>query len=593
MHIITLYSLAVFHASTPQYTRSNRENRTVLEHPVENPNDETGFLRTYLCVEAAMNTWQRRTAYSVFVLAALMLGFTVVYDYGMSAFENDPKSFLHSLQVVVETFTTTGYGSDAPWTSPELNLLVIVMDLTGVALIFLTLPAFVFPLLEERLSTTAPTSADLSDHVVICTYTPRGEMLIEELTSREIPYVVIEPDRDRADDLYEDGVEVVHGDPESPETLSRVNLVAARALVADATDEENASIALAAGDAADTRIITFVADAAVADYHRYAGADEVFSPRRLVGESLADKVTTAVSAELGDVIEISEDFEIAELPVQPGSELAGVTIAESAITERTGANVIGAWLRGEFVSPPSPEARLDEHSLLLVAGRESQLEQLKELTLLETRPRRRGRVIVVGLGEVGSTVQRALESEGVDSVVVDIEDKPGVDIVGDVTEEDSLKKAGLDKSTAVILALPDDTQTIFATLVIRELSPDIEILARAKETTSVRKLYRAGADYVLALATVSGRMLASTILDEEVMGFDKQIEVIRTRCPRLAGMTLREADVRARTGCTVIAVERDGETITEVGPDFELRADDEVVLVGTDEDVNRFAALME
>ena len=540
-----------------------------------------------------MNTWQRRTAYSMVALAVLMFAYALVYHYGMGAFENEPVTFLHSLQVVVETFTTTGFGSDAPWSSPEMNLLVIVMDLTGVALIFLALPAFVFPLLEEMLSTSAPTRMELSGHVIVCAYTPRGQTLIEELDSREIPYVVVDSDRDRADDLHEDGVRVVYGNPESPETLERVNLADARALVADATDEENASIALAATDVADTRVITFVEDAAAADYHHYAGADEVFSPRRLVGESLADKVTTAVSTELGDVVEIDEDFDIAELPIQAGSELANVTIRESEITERTGATVVGAWLRGEFVSPPSPDARLDEHSLLLVAGRESQLETLKRLTLSETRPSRRRQVVVAGLGEVGATVVVAVEKEGLAAVAVDTEDKPGVDIVGDATEASTLEKADLDGTNAVVLALPDDTLTVFATLVIRELHPDIEILARAKETESVRKLYRAGADYVLALATVSGRMLASTILDEEVMSVDKQIEVVRMDAPNLAGRTLGDADVRARTGCTVIAVERNGEIITDVGPGFELRADDDVVVVGTDEDVNRFAVLAE
>ena len=540
-----------------------------------------------------MNTWQRRTVRSLVVLATLMGAYALVYDYGMSAFEGEPETFLHSLQVVVEAFTTTGFGSDAPWTSPAMNLLVIAMDLTGVALIFLALPVVVFPLLEETLSTSAPSSVDLTDHVVICAYTPRGETLIEELTSREIPYVVLEADRERADDLHEDGLRVVHGDPEVPDALARVNLGDARALVADASDEVNASIALAAADWADTRVITFVEDTAVADYHRYAGADDVFSPRRLVGESLADKVTTAVSAELGDVIEIGADFEVAELPVQPGSDLAGATIADSAIGEQTGANVIGAWLRGEFVSPPGPEARLDEHSLLLVAGRQSQLERLKEMTLLETRPHRRGRVIVAGLGEVGSTVKEAVEDDGLETVGVDIENVPGTDVRGDATAESTLREAGIDGASAVILALPNDTQTVFATLVIRELAPDVEVLARVKETASVRKLYRAGADYVLALPVVSGRMLASTILDEEVMSFDKQIEVIKTRCPRLDGRTLRDADVRARTGCTVIAVERDGTTVTDVGPDFELRASDELVVVGTDADVNRFAALLE
>jgi len=540
-----------------------------------------------------MNTWQRRTAYSLLGLAVLMIAYAFAYDYGMSAFENEPETFLHSLQVVVETFTTTGFGSDAGWQSPVMNVLVILMDLTGVALIFLALPVVVFPLLDETLSRSAPTAIEDADHVVICAYTPRGQTLIEELDSRDVSYVVVEPDRDRADELHEEGVRVVHGDPEAPETLERVDLAAARALVADASDETNASIALAAADTADTRIITFVEDATVADYHRYAGADEVFSPRRLVGESLADTVTTAISTELGDVIEIAGDFEIAELPIQTGSDLDGVRIAESAITERTGANVVGAWLRGEFVSPPAPSDRIDEHSILLVAGHESELEQLKKLTLSDTRSRRRGRVVIVGLGEVGTTVYEAVSRAGIETVVVDHEDDPAVDVVGDAADKATFREAGIDDANAVVLALPDDTLTVFATLVIRELAPDVEIIARANEPAGIRKLYRAGADYVLALASVSGRMLASTILDEDVMSFDKQIEVVRTQCPALGGQTLREADVRARTGCTVIAVERNGDVRTEIGPEFELRPDDDLVLVGTDDAINRFAARFE
>lgn len=50
-----------------------------------------------------------------------------------------------------------------------------------------------------------------------------------------------------------------------------------------------------------------------------------------------------------------------------------------------------------------------------------------------------------------------------------------------------------------------------------ELNPRIEIITRANEHENVSKLYRAGADYVLSLAAVSGRMLASIVLDEELL----------------------------------------------------------------------------
>jgi Trk K+ transport system NAD-binding subunit len=144
-----------------------------------------------------------------------------------------------------------------------------------------------------------------------------------------------------------------------------------------------------------------------------------------------------------------------------------------------------------------------------------------------------------------------------------------------------------------VLALPEDTTTVFATLVARELDSEIEILARAQETGNVAKFYQAGADYVLALATVSGRMLASTILEsEEFVSPATQVEIVRTRAPKLAGKSLAEADVRARTGVTVIAVERDGETLTELDPDFVIEAGDDLLITGTDEGIGRFDVTM-
>ncbi|WP_135806584.1 potassium channel family protein [Halorussus marinus] len=541
-----------------------------------------------------MNSWQRRTASYLATLVVIILSFAVVYDYGMAAFEGRPQPFYHSLQVVVETFTTTGYGSNAPWTSPEMTALVVVMDLTGVVLIFMALPVFVVPLFEEAVSTTVPTAVeDLEDHVVVCTFSPRVETLVEEFRSWGVDYVVIEADRERAIDLYESGYEVIYGDPQSVETLRAAGVGEATAVVADASDEEDVGIVLTAREAsADVRVVSVVEDPDLSAYHELAGVDAVLSPRELLGESLADKVTTGVNAEIDGGVEIGEDFEVAELPVQRGSDLVGRTLAESGIRERAGANVIGAWVRGEFETPPPPDAEIDAGTILLVAGREDRLERLKALTRSSVRPSRRGNVLVVGYGEVGSTVAAELAAADVPYTTVDVEDNPGVDVVGDATDPETLRAAGIENARTVVLSLADDTLTSFATLVVRDLDADVEILARAEETESVRKIYRAGADYVLALSRISGRMLASTILEEEeVISMDKQIEVVRTTAPALAGQTLAGADVRARTGCTVVAVERDGAVITDLDPDFRLRDGDDVVVAGTDEGVNRFTTL--
>ncbi|WP_135365189.1 potassium channel family protein [Halosimplex halophilum] len=540
-----------------------------------------------------MNTWQRRSVIYTGVLALSMYAFTVVYQYGMAAFEGDPKTFLEALQFVVETFTTTGYGSQAGWESAAMLVLVIVMDVTGTVMIFLALPVVAFPAFEEALSTTVPTAVENGheDHVVVATYTPRVETLIAELDARGVDWVIVEPDRDRATDLYEEGYEVIHNDPDSADGLAAANFSDARALVADVSDQVDASIVLTAKEIDESvRVVSVVEEPDRARYHDLAGADAVLSPRPLLGESLARKVTASVSTDLGSKVELGEDFDIVELPVHRGADVAGRTLAESGLRERAGVNVIGAWFDGEFESPPSPDSVIEPGTVLLMTGRDDQLEALADRTRSEVRRHTTGETVVVGYGEVGRTVTNVLDDADLPYTVVDKEDGAGVDVVGDATDPAVLERAGLGDARSVILAIPDDTAAEFATLVVRDESRRVEIVARAEEAEAARKMYRAGADYVLALGTVTGRMVASAVLeDEDVISLDTQVEVVRTRAPGLVGTTLGDADVRARTGVTVVAVERDGEVVTDLGPEFRARSGDELVVAGPDEATNRFS----
>jgi len=514
----------------------------------------------------------------------------------MRAFEGEQQTFLHSLQIVVETFTTTGFGSDAPWASPEMNALVILMDLTGVALIFMALPVLAFPLFEEALSTTVPTEApeDLSDHVIVCTYTSRAEALVDELESRGVEYVIVEPDREQATALYEDDYSVVHSDPETVDCMECVRLPEAHALVADVSDRVDASIVLAAQEvAADVPVVSVVEDPDRRSYHELAGADEVLSPRPLLGRGLASKVTTSIATDGTDGVEVGDGFEVAELPIHRGSDLVDTTLADSGIREQSGVNVVGAWFGGQFETPPDPDATLTNGTVLLVAGQEDQLDRLVELTQSDVRQFDRGETVVVGHGEVGRAIVDALDEAGVPNTVVDRRPKDGVDVVGDAVEPETLREAGIEDARSVILALPDDTTTEFATLVVRDVSPETEVIARVEEPESVGKMYLAGADYVLSLATVTGRMIASAILDgADVLSLDRQVEVVRTRAPGLVGQRIADANVRARTGCTVVAIERDGDLLTTVGPDVRVRRGDELVVAGTDEGIQQFNELL-
>lgn len=533
---------------------------------------------------------QRRIVGYVGAVVLCVLGFTVLYQVGMARLEGVDVGFVEALHVVVEAFTTTGFGEDAgQWSTNGMWLLSIAMQVTGVVLIFLALPVFLVPIVEETLRVDPPTETDRTDHVLISGDTPTVETLVRELDSAGVAHVAVTADRDRAVDLHGAGRAVVHGDPETEAVLERANADEALALVADGDDEQSASVVLSAKQAApDLQVVTTVEDPQTADYHRFAGADRVVSPRHLLGESLASKAATAVRGDVSDAIEIGDDLEIAELIVQRDSRIVGDRVSDSELTN-TDATVIGAWFRGEFVSPPRPDDVIDGRTVLLVVGTEAELERMKELTLSETPQHRRGTVVVAGYGEVGSTVGDALAAADVPTVAVDEVDKPGVDVVGDVTDQATLREAGVDDARTVIIALDDDTTAVFAALAVAQFAPDVEIIARANEQESTAKLYRAGAEYVLALATVSGRILASSLLeDEEVIAPGTQVEVVRTSAPALVGQTLGAADVRARTNCTVIAVERDDRLVTDVGPTFRVEDGDVLIVAGLDADVNEF-----
>ena len=169
--------------------------------------------------------------------------------------------------------------------------------------------------------------------------------------------------------------------------------------------------------------------------------------------------------------------------------------------------------------------------------------------------------------------------------IIDAKDRPEVDVVGDARNPDVYEEANVGTADAIIIDLDDDTTTLFATLIAQDANPQAHIVARANEEENERKIYRAGADYVQSLAVISGCMMAATVLDqEEVLSFRTKIDVVRFPAGRLAGRTLVAEDVRARTGCTVVAAVRDGNVITSLNPEtFVFEDDDQLVVVGTDE----------
>ena len=539
-----------------------------------------------------MTTLSRRTAYYLLVLVGATALFTTAYALGMSVWEGRPRSWYRALEVVIQTFTTTGYGEDAPWQSPQMNLLMIVTQLAGIGFILSAVDVFVVPWLREALRPTAPTTVpSQSGHIIVCGYTPRIKVFVEALEARGHDYLLVESDPDRAGRLFEKKYSVIEGDPTTAAALERAHVTTARALVADVADDTNASIVLAAREVApEVRIITLTEDASLARYHRAAGADVALSPRQLLGRSLAAKVPMAAAANVEDEVTASDDIELAELVVTPHGPLHGRTLSDVALSERFGVRVIGAWIEGTFETPAPAERALDDTTRLFLAGTPAQLATLRNEMAPYVRAFTPQSIILAGHGDSGHAAWQSLQKVHADVTVLDLEQGEGVDVVGDVRNPDALRACGIEEASTLIIAVDDDTVATFATLIARDLNPEVQILVRAHDDAAVQNLYRAGADFVQALPTVCGRMLAATVFeDESHFARDRQINVVRLPAAGLAGRALDEVDPDAQTNHTVLAVYRDGDFLTDPDADrFTFEANDEVIVAGTEDGIQQF-----
>ena len=130
--------------------------------------------------------------------------------------------------------------------------------------------------------------------------------------------------------------------------------------------------------------------------------------------------------------------------------------------------------------------------------------------------------LICGFGRVGQQVARDFIEAGVDFVVIDenvqqhevMEEMGVLYLHGPAADDVILLEAGVQRARAVIACVDSDAENIFITLTARELAPDIEIVARASQESSERKLLRAGANDVISPYKASGRAMAGLALSE-------------------------------------------------------------------------------
>jgi voltage-gated potassium channel len=252
-----------------------------------------------------------------------------------------------------------------------------------------------------------------------------------------------------------------------------------------------------------------------------------------------------------------------------------------------------AFTIGGFVS------LLTEGEFQKYLGQQRMLKQIQTL---------RGHTVVAGYGRVGALVCEGLSGRDRPFVIIEQEHERAADmrtrgflhLIGDATEETTLKEAGIEKAAVLVTAMPNDAANVFITLTARELSPEIVIIARAEQPSTQKKLKQAGANHVIMPAAIGAHRIVSLLTNPTAVEF---VELVTQRSSlaiemddipigaedALAGQTLRDSDIGRRTGVIVIAIKR-GDGSLEFPPrgDRPFEAGDSVVLIGRRANLDRF-----
>jgi len=173
-------------------------------------------------------------------------------------------------------------------------------------------------------------------------------------------------------------------------------------------------------------------------------------------------------------------------------------------------------------------------------------------------------------------------------------------VEGDANEDQTLMEAGITKAQYLIAAMPDDAANLFVVLSARQLNHKLFIISRASLATSQKKLLLAGADKVIMPDKIGGDHMASLVVMPDLITFMDKLSLEGVHTTNLEEVaiedfsdqvdcnSLRDLDLRNRTGCTIIGyIAPNGEYIINPEADLQLQPKSKVIVLGKPEQIRR------
>lgn len=529
------------------------------------------------------------------IFAAMVTVYSLIFQVLMER-EGQHHSYTTGFYWTLTVMSTLGFG-DITFHSDLGRAFCMVVLMSGMVFLLVVLPFtfiefFYAPWIKVQEEARAPRSidADIRGHVIITHYDPVMSALIRKLDQYRYRYVVLVKEVEDALKLHDEGVNVLVGAPDFPDTYKAARVDTAALLVTTGTDQMNTNVAFTVREMSKTiPILTTVTDEDSVDILQFAGASRIYQLSLMMGQWLARRTIggDAMAHKIGKF----DQLHIAEA-MTAGTPMVGKTIGESGLRENVGISVAGVWERGQFRSATS-RTLITDKTVLVLAGTEEQLTRYDELFCIYHRASTP--VIIIGGGRVGRATGRALKSRNVDFRILErlpervSEEFDGHYVIGNAADIKTLEKAGIRDAPAVIITTHDDEMNVYLTIYCRKLRPDIEIISRSTEERIIDTLHRAGSDFVMSYASMGANFVFNNLRGGDRLMVAEGLDLFRVETPAgLVGKAIKHSGIREESGCNIVAIGKSGTLQPNPKPEYVLADDQTMVLMGTPENEARF-----
>ncbi|MBJ2176261.1 cation:proton antiporter [Aureibaculum sp. A20] len=241
-------------------------------------------------------------------------------------------------------------------------------------------------------------------------------------------------------------------------------------------------------------------------------------------------------------------------------------------------------------------------------------------------------LIIIGYGINGSNLAKAAKYANIPYVVIEMDaakvkkaKEEGIPIIfGDGSLPHILDTVNIVKARSVVIAIADKEDTKIVIKNIRSISKSVHILVRTRYVREISELLALGADdvipeefetsieifsrvmhnFLVPESTIDNlvdyvrsnnydifqmkKKLPKTFINAQIPDFNITCVTVTCDGSKINGKTIKEANIRAKYGISILAISHDGTIIDDIRPDQKIYQNDLLYIQGSSENIENF-----